>query len=82
MSRPLLAAAGHCSAKVTDRAGGHGSLVALALEVDGEGHERHAVRADSVESAVAALSGHGDVHEACFAEQALSEALEPVGREL
>jgi hypothetical protein len=74
----LLSASSHRPAKVTYRTRRDGSLVALALEVHGEGHERQTIGADAVDATITALSRDGYVDEASLPENSLSEALESV----
>ncbi len=78
----FLAAAGHCSTEVADGTGRDRTTVPLALEVDRERHERQAVDANPVKSAVAALPEDLDLAEPSFTQQPLGQSLERSGRHL
>lgn len=59
MSRPFSPALTHGTSKVADLLRADTALVSLALEVDWERRQTHAVDTDAVDATVVRLAGHG-----------------------
>src|SRR6266566_3250624 len=80
--QPFLTPASHRAAEVSHDPRGDGPLVSLALEVHRERHQRQTVGARAIYATIAALARYGDVDKSRFAEDALGQSLEPIGRQL